>query len=554
LGRVEAHFATVWEHLADDQPDALALAQGTRELSWADYELRAARLASALLAAGLRPGDVVALYLRNAPEYAEATFAACKVRAIPVNVNYRYLEDELLGLLDDSRARVVVYDADLTMRVARVAPRAPGVRLWIQVGGPAGSAGEGPAAELPDRAVGYDALLAAYEPAARTTRDGDDRWILYTGGTTGRPRGVVYRMGTLVTRFLGALPRMLGLEPASEPEGALRLARELRAAGTPYVALPACPLMHGLGQWRGVLMPHMLGGAGVLLAGRSLDPVEVWEAVARHGVVALIVVGDTVARPVLSAVPAEVPERLRFVLSSGTMLSAPVKRELLARVPGLTIVDAFGASEASAGTETSTAGSTIETGRFTPNPNVRVFDLDDREVLPGSGGRGQYAAYGDIPLGYHRDEKKTAEIFRTIDGVRYGIPGDWVHLREDGAAIFLGRDSSCINTGGEKVFPEEVEESLKTHPSVADAVVIGVPDERFGSRVAAVVALAGRAETDRAEPDESDESDESAILAHVRAQLAGYKVPIGLRFVRQVPRHDHGKPDHASARTLWDRR
>jgi fatty-acyl-CoA synthase len=537
---MEAHFATIWEHIADNQPHALALAHGDRERSWSDYEQRAARLASALLAAGLRRGSTVGLYMRNAIEYAEATFAALKIGAIPVNINYRYLDDELLELLDDSGAQALIYHDSLADRITRIASRAPDVRLWVRVDDPGSADSDG----VSSREVRYEELLAGHSPASRVIRDPADHWLLYTGGTTGRPRGVVYEVGTLVSRLSAQVARMLEIEPITEPAGCLTAAKRLRGQGRPYVALPACPLMHGIGQWRGVLIPHLIGGTGVLLTARSLDPAEVWAATVRRDVVTLVVVGDAVARPLVRYLDTvgdvAAPARLRFLFSSGTMMSAEVKRQLFRRLPGLTIVDAFGASEASAGIETSTADSSLETGRFTLAPNVRVFDPDGRPVEPGSGGRGLFAASGDIPLGYYRDEAKTAEVFRTIDGVRYSIPGDWVLLREDGAAIFLGRDSACINSGGEKVFPDEVEDVLKAHPAIEDALVIGVPDERFGARVAAV-----------ANPAAGAAFDEADVLAFVRSRLAGYKTPVGVRLHPSALRHDNGKPDYALARRLW---
>jgi acyl-CoA synthetase (AMP-forming)/AMP-acid ligase II len=542
---MEAHFASVWEAIADDQPDEIALVQGDRELTWRAYEDRASRLAAALRAAGVGRDDAVALYLRNCPEYAETTYAATKNRAVPVNVNYRYLDDELLEILHDAEARAVVFHSGLADRIARVATRAGHVRIWIEVADPAGSADSPPGTRLP--AVRYEDLIAGHEPAPRISRSDDDHWLLYTGGTTGRPRGVVYRVGTLVTKFLGQLPPMLGLAPVTEPARALDVARTLRAEGRGYVALPACPLMHGVGQWRGVLMPHLVGGAGVLLRSRSLNLAEVWTEVERCGVVALAVVGDPVVRPLIrhlrSLSGTDMPDlsRLRLMFSSGAMLSSGSKAALHELIGGLTVVDAFGASEASFGSDVTRRGSTLETGRFTLAPTARVFDPDGRPVAPGSGGRGLVAVSGDIPQGYHRDPIKTAAVFQMIDGVRYAVPGDWVRLREDGSAIFLGRDSSCINSGGEKVFPEEVEEVLKSHRDVEDGLVVGVPDERFGRRVAAVASAAPGST-----PDEED------VLEHVRRRLAAYKVPVGVVFVPRVPRHDNGKADHAGALRLWE--
>jgi fatty-acyl-CoA synthase len=543
---MEEHFATVWEAIADEQPEEIALVQGNRRVSWQTYDDRSSRLAAALRAAVLGRGSRVAMYLRNCPEYAETTYAAAKIRAVPVNVNYRYLDDELLEILHDCDAEAVVYHASLADRIARVAPRAHSVKIWVEVKDPAEPATDS-VSRLPVPVARYEDLIAGHEPAPRIVRSGDDKWLLYTGGTTGRPRGVVYRVGTLVTKFLGQLPPMLGFDPVTDAAGALDVARRLRLEGRRYVALPACPLMHGVGQWRGILMPHLLGGTGVLLSSRSLDPAEVWTEVDRCRVVALAVVGDPVVRPLVRcleslATAGKSPDvsRLRLLFSSGAMLSAESKAALHDLVGGLTVVDAFGASEASFGTEVTRRGSVLETGRFTLARTARVFDVDGRPVTAGSGGRGLVAVTGEIPLGYHRDPVKTAEVFRVIDGVRYAVPGDWVRLREDGSAIFLGRDSSCINSGGEKVFPEEVEEVLKNHPDIDDCLVIGVPDERFGRRVAAVATAApGKA------PEEHD------VLDHVRQRLASYKVPVGVAMVERVPRHDNGKPDYAAARRLW---
>jgi fatty-acyl-CoA synthase len=536
---MEFHYATVWEAIADAVPEQAALIQGSRTVGWRDYEQRSARLAAGLVAAGLTEGSKVALYLPNCPEYAEAQFAAFKLRAVPVNVNYRYMADELAYLLADSDAEAVVYDAGLADRVASARFRGDRVKLWIEVG----DAG----APRLDGAVPYEAVVVDHDPLPRATRSPDDAYILYTGGTTGLPKGVVYRIGPMVAGFLSQLPVSAGLAPILDPADAAAAARQLADEGRPYTALPACPLMHGTGAWAGLLGPHLLGGTTVLTKNRSLDPAEIWSVTERHGVGTMVIVGDAFARPLLRQLEEDRAAgrvydlgRFRFVISSGAMFAAETKAALLEHIPHLTIIDAIGASEGLMGMAVTVTGAPAETGRFLPFPTTKVFTDDGREVAPGSGEVGFLAAGGNVPVRYHKDEAKSATTFRDFGGVRYSLPGDLATVNADGTITLLGRGNHCINTGGEKVFPEEVEEAAKTHPAVEDCLVFGVEDERFGQRVVAVVSAADAG----ALPAEED------VIAHVRARLAPYKAPRRVVVTERVPRTPSGKADYAAARAL----
>ena len=536
---MERHLATVWESVADEVGPEVAVVQGATRLTWSELDDRSARLASALLDAGVEPGTAVAQYLYNSPEYLETTFASLKVRAVPVNVNYRYLDDELLHLLDDSEARVLVFHASLGDRVARVLPRASRLRLVVEVddGGP-----------HVDGAVRYEELLAGHHPAARRTRSPDDITLTYTGGTTGLPKGVMARIGNGVDATLSSTPVLLGHPPVTDPAGAAPLARALADAGARLVGLPACPLMHATGLTIGAVPALSVGGTVVLLDGRGLDVDELWTLVDREGVMALTVVGDAFARPMLRGLrdgPPRSLASLRAILSSGAMFSTEVKQGLLEHLPeGAYVLDFIASTEGTMGTSIATRNRPAATGHFTPSAGVKVFDEHDREVEPGSGQGGVVAVPGAIPLGYFKDPAKTARTFREVDGVAYSFPGDWATVEADGSLTLLGRGSQCINTGGEKVFPEEVEEAIKRLPAVDDALVFGVPDERFGQRVVAVASAAPGGPA----------PDGAAIVARLREQLSAYKVPREVLVVDEVPRAPNGKADYPGARARFEAR
>ncbi|MCC6847168.1 MAG: AMP-binding protein [Deltaproteobacteria bacterium] len=535
------HFGTIWEAVADATPDALAVVHGTRRIAWRDYDLRAARLARALLDVGLGAHSKVGMYLYNSPEYCETNFAAMKIRGIPVNVNYRYLDDELAYLIDNSDMEALVYHASLADRVAAVRTRAPRVKLFVEVDDGPGADG----AVRVEGAVRYEAIQSSVAPAARIAPRGDEIYMLYTGGTTGMPKGVMYSMAEFAGFFLKTYPSMIGQPRIPDAAHLPEIAKRTRADGTAWVSMSGPPLMHGTGCWLGMMVPHMLGGTAVLLESTSLDPVELWSVVERERVNLVVVVGDAFAKPLLRTLE-DAPGRfelscLRLMVSSGTMFSLEVKQGLVKHMPGLTIVDVLGSTEGGMGQSTVRAGMTAETARFKLNPTTKVFTEDGREVAPGSGEIGLVANGGMVPLGYFKDPEKSARTFREVGGVRYAFPGDMATVEADGRITLLGRGSHCINTGGEKVFPEEVEEALKAHPAVEDSLVFGLPDERFGQRVVGVAALAAGA-TDTP----------AAILAETKRRLAHYKIPKDLLVVERVPRAPNGKPDYAAAKRMFE--
>jgi 3-oxocholest-4-en-26-oate---CoA ligase len=530
---MELHLATVWESVADVVPEQTAIVQGERRVSWADLDARAASLAGAFASAGLRPGSKVAQYLYNSPEYLESYFAALKIRAIPVNVNFRYLDDELLYLLDNSQAEVVLYNSSLADRVERVRPRATGVKLFVEVddAGPGGVQGS----------VAYEDLIKTSAPAARIARDPDDITMLYTGGTTGMPKGVMTRVGGAVSTHMATLPPMVSLAPVTDPADVAPMARRLADEGRQVVVMPACPLMHGTGL-AGATTSMTFGSRTVLLPSRGLNCDELWAEVERESVYAIVIVGDPFARPMLTALrngPPRDVSSVRYMHSAGAMFSAEIKQGLLEYMPDLLIVDHIAASEGAMGVSITSRDAGAPTGKFRPHPGVRVINEQAHDVEPGSGEMGLVAIPGAIPLGYFRDETKTAATFREIDGVRHSIPGDWATVGTDGTITLLGRGSQCINTGGEKVFPEEVEEAVKLHPAIEDCLVFGIPDERFGQRVVAVASTVS-------------EVDATEVIADATARLAPYKVPRSIVFVDEVPRAANGKADYIGARDLYD--
>ncbi|MEQ9061677.1 MAG: AMP-binding protein, partial [Gammaproteobacteria bacterium] len=391
----------------------------------------------------------------------------------------------------------------------------------------------------------YETLLAGHAPAARVAPQGDEIYMLYTGGTTGMPKGVMYPFDEFTSFFLQGYPPMIGLEPPADAE-ALLAAVAARREAPPLVAMSAPPLMHGTGCWLGMMAPHMMGGATVLLEHRGLDAEELWETVARERVVHLVIVGDAFARPLLAALEAN-PGRwnldcLRLMISSGAMFSTEVKRALIAHLPELTIADLLGSTEGGMGQSLMNRHTpAAETARFALSPTSKVFSEDGREIAPGSDEVGMVANGGLVPIGYYKDPEKSARTFREVNGQRYSFPGDMARVAADGTLELLGRGSNCINTGGEKVFPEEVEEALKRHPAVTDALVFGVPDERFGNRVVAVASLADGATV-----------NEATLIATVHEHLAGYKAPRAVHVVARVPRAPNGKADYPTARALFN--
>lgn len=531
---MEAHFASLWESIADAIGDQPALVQGAQRRTWSEFDDRSARLAAGLRTHGLTAGSKVAQFLYNAPEFVESYTASLKMRAVPLNVNYRYLDHELAYLLENADTEALVYHSSLADTVAKVLDRLPRLRTLIEVddGGPR-LAG----------ALRYEDVIAGHEPAERIVRSADDVTMIYTGGTTGMPKGVVVKIGPVVQAMLATVPPMLGLDPIDSLEAVAPLTRLLADEGRQYASLPAPPLIHNTGLAIGTLPALAFGGRIVLLEGRGLDVEELWGTVEREQVNGITIVGDAFARPMLRALD-ERPDRsldsVALLSSSGAMFSTEVKARLLEHLPQAAILDLIGASEGLMGLSISTKGAVAPTGRFLPSPGVTVFTEDDRRVGPGSGEVGSVALPGGAE-GYYKDEEKTAKTFRTIDGVRYTIPGDFATVEADGSISLLGRGSQCINTGGEKVFPEEVEEILKAHPGIEDCLVFGVPDERFGQRVVGVASYTAGARTTVEE-----------VLAEARTCLAAFKLPRHVVVVDEVPRTPVGKADYPAAKDLFE--
>lgn len=504
--------------------DAPALIYGEQVVSWADLDRRSNALARQLLARGLAPGDKVAFYLRNQPAYLETLVACLKARLVHVNVNFRYREEELRYILDNSDARAVVFADEFGEIAAKLQPDLPELRAWLQVEG-----GAAPFAES------YEEAVAQGDPEPLgIERSSDDLLFLYTGGTTGMPKGVMWAQGDL-WEALGRGASLFNDNTASETLEAHRASLAARGAGPRQI--PACPLMHGTGLFT-ALGTLLGGGCVVTLESTGFDADELWSVVGRRGVHSMAIVGDAFAKPMLRALDERPGEydlsSLRLVVSSGVMFSTEVKKGLLGHHPGLVLVDSFGSSEAVGfGSSVMTAQGEARTARFQIGERVKVFNERDEEIRPGSEEPGFVARSGPIPRGYYKDEEKSARTFRSIDGVRYSIPGDWCKVAEDGTLTLLGRGSVCINTAGEKVYPEEIEEVLKTHDDVDDALVVGVPDERWGQAVTGVVQLRSEAEF-----------DESALREHVRQRLAGFKVPKRVLRIERLGRAANGKADY----------
>ncbi len=526
MPRPSWNFADVFDAVAATIPDAVAVRQGDRTRSYAALHARVAALGHAL-AEGSAHQDKVGVYLQNCPESIETTMAALHARLVPVNTNYRYGEVELAYLFDNADCTTVVFHGRYADRVANLRGRCDRVRRWIHVDDGTGA--------CPAWAIPYESLASASPPTTCPARSGDDLLFLYTGGTTGMPKGVMWTQDGLFRRLNAGAVRRYDLEGTVQDAAAV-----VADEGPRGRVLAASPLMHGTGLFS-ALTTLAEGAELVLLASAHFDARELADTIERVGVDVLVIVGDPFARPLLDELAAGHPERiasLRAIISSGAMWSEEVKAGLLACNPDLLLIDAFSSSEAlGMGTSVTVANHGVPTARFALGTGARVLDEEGRDVEPGSGVAGLLAVPGELPLGYYKDEDKTLATFREIDGVRYSVPGDWALVREDGTIQLLGRGSQCINTAGEKVFPEEVEEALKTHPSVRDACVVGVPDPRTGEAVMAVV-----------EAREGPAPQESDLIEHVRGRLAHYKAPRRVRLVPTIGRTPSGKMDYARHR------
>ena len=531
------NFFEMWEAIWPRAKDRVAIVCGPQVRTYEQLAERTNRLANYLRSKGVGPGDSIGLFMRNDASYMEAMLAAFALRAVPVNMNHRYTGEELSYLLNDSGAKVLLVHETLTGAVGAVPGGVDHLEVILVLKDPDPSTVSGEIAALPNQVWFEDALSSSSaEPVITEGRSGDDVYLMYTGGTTGRPKGVVWRHEDAFFACIGGGDPMRLLGPVDSPE---QLIERMVDA---FCYLPLAPLMHAAAQWT-TLSWLLAGGTTVLMPG-TLDPEAVWDVVDERGVNVLTTVGDAVARPLVEAWEAN-PGRWQgaglFSLSNGgAPLSPSIKARMGELFPGRAIVDAIGSSESGVqGSQRLQAGEN-PTGlaRFAPGVGTQVFDENLRPVEPGSEVIGRVANAGRLPQGYLNDPVKTAETFVEVDGVRYCITGDMATVEADGTIQLLGRGSQCINTGGEKVFPEEVEAMLVDHPGVLDVLVVGVPDDRWGSAVAAVVSPVAGAEAPTLEE----------IREFLRSSLAGYKLPKHLVLVDTVERSPAGKADYRWAR------
>lgn len=499
-----------------------ALVHGDRVINWRDFTRRTGNLARSLVESGVIPGEKIAFFMRNCPEYSEGIAAAFKASLVHVNVNYRYIDHELIYLLDNSDATVVVYGSEFQHLVDQIQGALPAVKHWLAVD--------------PDKPTSYEEMANHGDGTAPHIKNSpDDLLLLYTGGTTGLPKGVMWRHDDLFqVQGAGGNPR-LGVPPCPDLNAFID-----KVSSSPRpVNMPLPPMMHGTGLLSAI-SAIVNGGTCVTLPSRSFEPELALANIERHKVTTTNIVGDAFARPLLEALDAN-PGRwdlssLSVLSSSGVMWTREVKAGLLRHHENLLLVDGFSSSEAlGLGYSVMTKDQEIEVASFKIGPNCRVLSEDYQEVQPGSGESGMVADRGFLPLGYYKDQEKTDKTFKVINGVRYSIPGDWVRVEHGGALTLLGRGSNCINTAGEKVFPEEVEEALKYHDSVVDALVVGVEDERWGQSITAVVQLA---------PDAN--LDELELREFSRQHLAAYKIPKRIFQKPDLERAPNGKADYRS--------
>ncbi|MBV8559499.1 MAG: acyl-CoA synthetase [Acidimicrobiia bacterium] len=522
---MEFNLADIFESIADVVPDREAIVCEDDRVTYAQLEERANRLAHHLRENGVAPGQHVGVQLYNSIEYLTTAVACLKIRAVPVNVNYRYVEDELAYLYNDADLVALVVHRELASRAARARTRMLGHVVLVDDDSGADLGGLD--------AVPWDEALAKGSPDRRFAPcSAGDQYIIYTGGTTGMPKGVMWRQEDIFFSGMG------GGDPAGQPAERAEQIAEQAASREPSATFPMAPLMHGAAQLASFICFHW-GGKVVLQ--HKFEPTAALRLVEREKVNTVTLVGDAMARPLaeaLQAPGADYDLSSLFVISSaGAVFSDTVREQLTASLPNIFLLDAYGASE-TGHQGTMAAESSPEKGlRFTMNERTAVLDDDLKPVEPGSGVVGRVALRGHVPLGYYNDPEKTASTFKEIDGQRWVLPGDMATVEADGTVLVFGRGSVCINSGGEKIYPEEVEAALKSHPDVFDAVVVGVPDEKWGERVTALVkAREGRS------PDPDD------IAAHCRTKVAGYKVPRQIHVLDELVRSPSGKADYPWAR------
>ena len=519
------NFADLFEHAADAFGDRTAVACGDRQVTYTELDERTSRLAHHLAGLGVGPGDHVGLYARNSIEALEVLIAACKLRASAVNINYRYVENELRYMLADSDLSALVYDRRLGPLVAAQAEAAPGLRGLVEIDDRSEATQSPPSTP-------YDTALAAASPARDfPARSNDDVYIIYTGGTTGYPKGVMWRHEDIWRTLGGGIDFITG-EPLPDEWAQSRKGLETGE----FVKLCAAPLIHGNAQV--AALAGLFAGETIVLL-PAFDAHEIWRAIQERQVNVLVIIGDAMARPLVEAyAEGDYDASSLVAVSSSAALFSPAVKDACAKaLPNVVITEAIGSTETGfAGISFVSVGEPHRGGpTVMAGPDVIVLDEDGGVAGPGQVGR--LARGGHVPLGYYKDPARTAAMFAEVDGKRYAVPGDMARVEDDGTVTLLGRGNTCVNTGGEKVFPEEVEGALKSHPDVFDALVIAVPDELLGQRVAALVQLRPGAPADL-----------GVLQEHVRRQLAGYKVPRSIWLADAIQRTVSGKADYGWAR------
>ena len=494
-------------------PNRPALIHGDRVIDWASFDARTNSLAHAMLAGGLEYGDRVAVLARNIPEYIEIAAAAFKARLTYVNINYRYTTEEIDYVLKDSGARSIFYQGEF---LGVVEGLLPGLKLPVQIDG-----------------SGYETMVSGDGSSLGIKRSAEDGYLLYTGGTTGRPKGVMWRSGDARSVQLEA-PTIKKVIKTMDDH--VTMVRENPAPGR---VLPACPLMHGAGL-NSSTAELVAGGTVVLLESNGFEAEELWDEVERNLVTRVLIVGDVFARPMVRALE-QSPGRwdlssLKVISSAGLMWSKEIKDALVSALPQVTLVDILGASEASGfGYSVTTAASSTPTGFFQAAPATVLIDPDtDRVLADGEPGSGILARRPPFAAGYHGDPEKSATVYREIEGTCYAMPGDMAERDVHGRLRLIGRGNMCINTGGEKVFPEEVEEALQRLQGIEDAMVVGVDDAKWGKAVVALVKA-------------NAEYNEGLIMEALKKSLAPYKLPKRIAVLDELPRHASGKGNYRAA-------
>ena len=533
---MEAHYATVFEKNADVIPDEIALVCGDNKKTWKEYDDRAARLATLLTSYGLGSDSKVSLYVHNSNEYLEAQYSVFKIAGVSINVNYRYKQEELIYLMDNSDSEAVFFQGCYGDQIKSIKDKLDKVKVFIQIDD---------GSEQLDFAENYEAAIVSNKPMERIERSEDNIYMLYTGGTTGMPKGVMYTHGGHLRAMLstagawGLIPLQEKIDIDGVSGEVLRISEE----GNLTVSIPACPLMHGTGMWLGALVPHLVGGCVVTMPQLGFDPDFLFKEVERTQTNNIVIVGDAFAKPMMGALDKALAENRPYnlgsvntIISSGVMWSAEVKDGLL-KHHDMILIDAMGSTEGGMGSSRASRDEPAPTAKFTINPGVIVITDEGKHVEPGSGVMGKIGTSGLVPLGYFKDEKKSAETFMEFEGVRYSFPGDYALVEVDGTITLLGRGSNCINTAGEKVYPEEVEEAIKRHDDIYDCLVVGLKDDRFGQRVVALASF-----------NDGKETQEQDLISFTREHLAGYKLPKQVLFVEEVMRAPNGKANYKWAK------